>query len=353
MIACMSRFSTQIIRWQEQHGRHDLPWQGTRDAYRIWLAEIMLQQTQVAAVIPYYTRFLTRFPDIPSLARASEDEVMPYWAGLGYYARARNLHKAANIIALQHGGKFPQDIDAIHALPGIGRSTAAAVAAFAFNKRFAILDGNVKRVFARHFGIEGDVKSKIIENDLWALAESLLPKSAIDTYTQGLMDLGATLCTRSEPACPRCPVKKTCVALAEERISALPGRGEKNPIPHRTIQMLVCVASGEVLLERRPSKGIWGGLWSLPEVASADNALTAAKTQFGITGRVITKMETVAHGFTHYSLDIIPVRIAVAKRGKSAAMPGFVWINLADAQRAALPAPVKRILSSVARVKKS
>lgn len=341
----MSHFSTQVIRWQRQHGRHDLPWQGTRDPYRIWLAEIMLQQTQVAAVIPYYARFLKKFPTLAALARASEDTVMPYWAGLGYYARARNLAKAAQTVVREHHGVFPHDIEAIEALPGIGRSTAAAIAAFAFGARHAILDGNVKRVLARHFGISGDVKSKAVETDMWALATDLLPRRNIEGYTQGLMDLGATLCTRRAPRCRECPVQKSCVALAEERVAELPTRGKVAATPERSVQMLVMIALGEVLLERRPSSGIWGGLWSFPEVASGTDAARVARTRYGIHGRAGVPLPPLRHGFTHFTLTIAPVTIMLSARPP--ARPGAVWIALADAVDAAVPAPVKRILRSL------
>ncbi len=347
MILAMSTFSSSTVRWQKTQGRHDLPWQGNRDPYRIWLAEIMLQQTQVSAVIPYYTRFLGQFPTIAALANASEDAVMPYWAGLGYYARARNLHKAARVIRDAHAGEFPRTLEEIVALPGIGRSTAAAIAAFAFGTRAAILDGNVKRVLARHFGMAGDIKTKAVETALWALAEAHLPRAGIEAYTQGLMDMGATLCTRTSPHCTRCPVKRTCVALAQDRIATLPGRAASKPTPHRTVQMLVLIASGEVLLEKRPSPGIWGGLWSLPEVSSGDDALVAAKKRFGVSAKLIATLPVVPHGFTHYGLAITPVKFAVRARGKRAALPGLMWLNLADASAAALPAPVKRILAAL------
>lgn len=343
----MSSFSTRLVKWQQQHGRHDLPWQGTRDAYRIWLSEIMLQQTQVTAVIPYYARFLASFPTVAALAAADEDAVMQHWAGLGYYARARNLHRAARQIVEQHGGEFPSSLEDIHALPGIGRSTAAAISAFAFGKRAAILDGNVKRVFARHFGIEGDVKSKPIEDVLWQHAEGELPKTNIEAYTQGLMDLGATLCTRTKPTCLLCPVRMSCVAHAAGRVDELPGRAAAREVPHRDITMLLLLSSGEVLLEKRPAPGIWGGLWSLPEVAVNEDALAFAKKKFGIGGRVRRKLEMVPHGFTHYSLSIHPVEIAVSKRGIQEAANATMWVNVQDAIDAAIPAPVKRILKSL------
>ncbi len=341
-------FSSQIVTWQKQHGRHGLPWQNTRDAYRVWLSEIMLQQTQVSTVIPYYERFLNTFPTIAKLADAPDDQVMQHWAGLGYYARARNLHRAAKQIVQLHDGIFPNIFDDIYALPGIGRSTAAAISAFAFGERRAILDGNVKRVFARHFGVEGDVKSKAIEDTLWTKAESILPKNNIEAYTQGLMDLGATLCTRTKPTCLLCPVARTCVALESGRIDALPGKGIKRDVPHKATRMLVIIDRGEVLLEKRPPTGIWGGLWSLPEVSMNDDAIEKTQSRFGFKSRIIREMEIVPHGFTHYSLSIYPLEIAITKRPATAMEPGTMWVNIEDAPNAAVPAPVKRILKLLA-----
>lgn len=348
----MPNFSKTLIQWQVKHGRHGLPWQaseiGIRDAYRVWLSEIMLQQTQVSAVIPYYEKFLQRFPTIATLAAASQDDVMQYWAGLGYYARARNLHRAAQQVVELHGGIFPDDFETIHALPGIGRSTAAAISAFAFGKRAAILDGNVKRVFARHFGVHGDVKSKPVTDLLWAIAESELPKNNIEatigSYTQGLMDLGATLCVRSRPACLLCPVQKTCIAKRDGLTAALPGRSAKREVPHREIQMLVVIDSGQVLLEKRPPTGIWGGLWSLPECAVGVNALEAAQKQFAINAKKAKKLATVDHGFTHFSLSIFPVEIQVVSKQPRAMEPGLIWLDLVELENVALPAPVKKIL---------
>ncbi len=352
----MPEFSKKLIQWQVKHGRHGLPWQvsaiGSRDAYRVWLSEIMLQQTQVSAVIPYYEKFLQRFPNIASLAAAPQDEVMQYWAGLGYYARARNLHRAAQQVTEIHGGIFPADFEAIHALPGIGRSTAAAICAFAFGQRAAILDGNVKRVFARHFGVLGDVKSKPVVDQLWAIAESELPNNNIEatigSYTQGLMDLGATLCVRSKPACLLCPVQQTCVAKRDGLTETLPGKSAKRDVPHREIQMLVVVNAGQVLLEKRPPTGVWGGLWSLPECAVDVDALETAQKRFAVKIKAGTKnaekLATVEHGFTHFSLSIFPVKIHVSATQPRVMEAGLVWLSWKDIKEAALPAPVKKIL---------
>jgi len=340
----MPDFSQKVIRWQRLHGRHGLPWQNTRDAYRVWLSEIMLQQTQVGTVIGYYERFLKSFPTISALAAAPPDEVMQHWAGLGYYARARNLHRAAQQMVEQHSGRFPESFDTIHALPGVGRSTAAAISAFAFGQRAAILDGNVKRVFARHFGVAGEVKSKSVTDQLWAIAEAQLPETSIEPYTQGLMDLGATLCTRSKPSCLLCPVQTSCVAHHEGLTASLPGKSARREIPHRNIQMLVLIDAGEVLLEKRPPTGIWGGLWSLPECAIELDALDEARSRFAISANKITELAVVEHGFTHYSLSIFRV---TAKQPR-AMEAGLVWRDLVDIGKAALPAPVKKILLSLA-----
>lgn len=349
----MKRFADTVIAWQKKNGRHSLPWQNTRDAYRIWVSEIMLQQTQVSAVIGYYARFMARFPTLEALAAAPVDDVMAHWAGLGYYARARNLHKAAQHIMALHGGTFPSRFDEVLGLPGIGRSTAAAICAFAYGDRRAILDGNVKRVFARHFGFEGDPREKAVEDLMWLRAEAELPSEGIEPYTQGLMDLGATVCVRSRPTCLLCPVAATCVANQTGRTHELPHRRAKPRVPHRQTQMLVMLCQGEVLLERRPPTGIWGGLWSLPEVSVPDalhvltDAATMARDRYGVRllrGRQPRLLPPVEHGFTHYSLTIHPVEIAASTREARAAEPGTMWIDLDDIAGAALPAPVKKIL---------
>lgn len=287
-------FAPRLLDWHRQHGRHDLPWQQTRDAYRIWLSEIMLQQTQVATVIPYYARFLARFPDIPALAAAPQDEVMALWSGLGYYARARNLHRCAQVLVAEHGGRFPEDAAAIAELPGIGRSTAAAIAAFAFGRRGAILDGNVKRVLTRVFGIEGFPGKPAVERELWALAESLLPPREIEAYTQGIMDLGATLCTRSRPDCAACPMRGLCVAERDGRQAALPTAKPARALPARESRVTIFTDGRKVLLEQRPPTGIWGSLWTLPE--GTPEALAAS---FGLRILDRSELPSLKHTFTH------------------------------------------------------
>ncbi len=247
----MTDFSQRLIDWQKQHGRHDLPWQNTADPYAIWVSEIMLQQTQVTAVIGYYQKFMQRFPDIATLAHATQEEVLQYWSGLGYYSRARNLHNAAQMIMDEHQGVFPNDFLIIQSLPGIGRSTAAAIASFAFHQGQTILDGNVKRVLARYFAIEGWPGSPKIEKQLWTLAESLLPKTEMVAYTQGLMDLGATLCTRSKPQCSRCPLVKSCVAFQQGRVHLLPTPKPRKATPEKSITMLILKQGDSIMLEKR------------------------------------------------------------------------------------------------------
>jgi A/G-specific adenine glycosylase len=338
-----SGFASRVIEWQGRAGRHDLPWQ-VRDPYRIWLSEIMLQQTQVSAVIPYFQRFTARFPDLATLAAASEDDVLALWSGLGYYARARNLHAAAQRMVAEHGGRFPEDFDVIAALPGIGRSTAGAIAVFAFGARHAILDGNVKRVLARHFGIEGFPGEKAVENRLWAKAEALLPAHNLEAYTQGLMDLGATICVRTRPACDACPLEAACVARRLGRTRDFPAPRPRKALPEKSTVMLVLQREGEVLLEKRPVPGIWGGLWSFPEIAQADDAPRIARERYGARVRVDGSLPAVRHGFTHFALTIQPTVLQVERLEPRAQAPGFIWIGLDEALGAAVPAPVRNIL---------
>ena len=337
-------FAARLLVWQRRHGRRDLPWQGTHDAYRIWVAEIMLQQTQVAAVIPYYQRFLARFPDIAALAAASEDEVLQLWSGLGYYSRARNLRRAARLMLERHQGRFPRALEDIEALPGIGRSTAAAIAAFAYGTRAAILDGNVKRVLARHFALAGHPGERRVEDRLWQLAEELLPARAIGRYTQAIMDLGATLCTRARPRCDDCPVARSCRARALDRVAEFPQPRRGKPIPLRTTHMLLLMHAGELLLEKRPSAGIWGGLWSLPEIAHAAQAREHCRRQFGCSIAAPQPLAPLAHGFTHFKLQIRPLLCRVEKHTAAAQEPGQVWLSPQEAHRAAIPVPVRKLI---------
>jgi A/G-specific adenine glycosylase len=342
-------FAHHIVAWQRRHGRHHLPWQNTTDPYRIWLSEIMLQQTQVATAIGYYGRFLARFPDVAALAAAEPDAVMSSWAGLGYYARARNLHKCAQTIVREWGGRFPLTAEAIATLPGIGPSTAAAIAAFAYGEAAPIMDGNVKRVFTRYFGIEGDPARREVEQQLWRQAHvevqpTLAGQVNMPAYTQGLMDLGALVCTRRQPACERCPVAAQCVAALEGRQHSLPTPRTKRVLPTRETRLLVCVDNSHVLLTLRPSPGIWGGLWSLPE-CSINTDPTLAASALGLTATKHLALATFEHVFTHFRLRIEPWLLSVPMRHQAQAPMRWIAHNSLD--QVGLPAPVKKLLDGV------
>lgn len=352
--------SAEVIAWQKKHGRHALPWQNTRDAYRIWISEIMLQQTQVTAVIPYYERFMQRFPTVQSLAGAPAEDVMAHWSGLGYYSRARNLHRCAQIVVEKHNGVFPRDPELLAELPGIGRSTAAAISAFAYGTRAAILDGNVKRVFCRVFGIDGYPGERKIELALWQRAASLLPEQDMTAYTQGLMDLGATICTRNKPACTRCPLAHRCIAFQTGRTAELPVRKPKKTIPEKHAIMLVIMHGRRVLLEQRPATGIWGGLLSLPQFDDArsgaaisfeDNASVDATImqRAGSFGKVefSEPLARFSHTFSHFKLHVAPYKIALQRRQEAVGQTSHVWYALDEIAQAPLPAPVKKLLLSL------
>jgi A/G-specific adenine glycosylase len=341
-------FAEAVMAWQRLHGRHDLPWQGCRDPYRIWVSEIMLQQTQVGAVIPYYQRFMGRFPDVATLAAAPVDAVLEHWSGLGYYARARNLHRAANWIVSENAGVFPASAATLARLPGVGRSTAAAIAAFAFGERAAILDGNVKRVLTRCFGIAGWPGAPRVEAELWVLAERLLPQSDIGVYTQGLMDLGSGVCTRKKPRCGDCPLQPRCVAARDGSTASIPAPRPPRNLPRRETFMLVMIRGDEVMLAQRPSTGIWGGLWCFPEV-SAEAAASPAAERRGVRVARIERLAAVEHGFTHFRLTIHPLLLEVVPARLDACEPGTVWMPLARAAQAAVPSPVRRMLERIAK----
>ena len=338
-------FAARLIEWQLANGRHDLPWQVRQhghDAYRVWLSEIMLQQTQVSTVIAYYSRFLERFPDIESLAHAPLQSVLELWAGLGYYARARNLHRCAQLVIEQFDGSFPARPEDLESLPGIGRSTAAAISVFAFGQSAAILDGNVKRVLARCFGIEGFPGSAATERNLWVLAESLLPETRIEAYTQGLMDLGSSLCTRGKPACSVCPMHTLCIAKREGRQGELPTARPKKTRPQRTSSVVILTDGLRVLLEQRPLTGIWGGLLALPEVAPDQAAIFAER--HGCKLLKASAWAELKHAFTHFELHLRPLCCAVEVRHLSAAEPGWFWLDHTAIEDAALPTPIRRLL---------
>ena len=377
----MSEFSARVIQWQRKHGRHDLPWQGA-DAYRVWLSEIMLQQTQVTTVIPYFQRFVTSFPTITALATASEEEVLAHWSGLGYYARGRNLHRAARIIMQQHQGEFPQQFEQILELPGIGRSTAAAICALAFHQRRAILDGNVKRVLARYCGIEGWTGNKKIEEQLWQQAEKLLPPplrdqpegcrtrqsrgpeksegwaigtqragvrggSLIATYTQALMDMGATLCTRSKPKCMTCPVQSDCAALQSNRVTELPAPRARKTVPEKHATFLMLLHGNDILLEKRPPSGIWGGLWCTPQIDDGHGVLADYLQRGGMVVHERTELAEFTHTFTHFKLHITPVLLRVEQRPLQVQQADSIWMDVGEALQGAIPTPVRKMLKQI------
>jgi A/G-specific adenine glycosylase len=355
-------FADALIDWQRRAGRHDLPWQRTRDPYRIWVSEIMLQQTQVSTVLGYYARFLAAYPDVATLAGAPLDDVLRHWSGLGYYSRARNLHAAARAVVERHGGVFPTDPAALEALPGVGRSTAAAIAAFSTGARTPILDGNVRRVLCRAFGVEGFPGERAVEQRLWTLAAGEMPEPGegrIETYTQALMDLGATVCVRTRPRCDACPVAGRCVARAQGRVDALPAPRPVRAVGTRGAHWALVRAGDAVLLERRAAAGLWGGLWSLPEIVPPREAVTPdavdaaavaawARARLGLDADAarIAPVGDVRHAFTHFRLR---ARVWSLPVDAAASVPdGHLWLALADAAGAPLPRPVKTLLTGIA-----
>jgi A/G-specific adenine glycosylase len=344
----LANLAVSICSWQRIHGRHHLPWQNSHDPYRVWLSEIMLQQTQVTTVIPYFERFIERFPDIPSLAAAEQDEVMPYWAGLGYYARARNLHRCARVLMEQYDGHFPPRSIDIAELPGIGRSTAAAIAAFSYGERSPIMDGNVKRVFARYFGVHGQPGMRAVEQRLWALAERALELAPGDldmaAYTQGLMDLGSQVCTRSKPACDSCPLSELCVARRLGQQNMLPTPRPKRAVPERSCAMLILVSEEHLLMERQADTGIWGGLWSLPRFDSAETLVAACRPK-GIQITDKARMASFTHTFTHFRLLIEPWLIHSPQRIE--AEGNQAWIPMESLRDMGMPAPVRSLVDSL------
>jgi A/G-specific adenine glycosylase len=338
-------FARRLLSWHRRHGRGDLPWLGERDPYRVWLSEIMLQQTQVATVLPYFRRFLDRFGDVRALARAPASDVMAAWAGLGYYARARNLHACARIVVQRHGGRFPRHWQALAQLPGIGRSTAGAIAAFCFDQRAPVVDGNVRRVLARHWAIEGDPGSSAVSRRLWERAQQELPPPPhMARYTQAIMDLGATVCTRAAPACERCPVRSTCQARASGRVAALPAARARRERPVRQAHVLVALAGSRVLVRRRPADGIWGGLLCLPEYASKAALLRRARS-LGADPAQVAQLPSRRHALTHLTLELEPY-LAVAARAAGDA-GALQWVAMDRLDQAGLPAPHRALLGEV------
>ncbi len=338
-------FSTRLLKWFDQHGRKNLPWQ-QQSPYHVWVSEIMLQQTQVVTVIPYYERFIDRFSNIDALAQASLDDVLHHWSGLGYYARGRNLHKAARIISTDYGGIFPATFEILISLPGIGRSTAGAILALACKQRHAILDGNVKRVLARCFAVEGWPGQRSVEQELWQLSETLTPEQRVADYTQAIMDLGATVCTRSKPACTQCPMQDSCKAYQTDTISLCPGKKPKKILPEKHTQMLLLTnSSKELLLQQRPPSGIWGGLWCFPQCDIDTNPKHWCQDELGINISQPIVGENISHTFSHYRLHITPI-YAKVRSAKNVIMEGApqLWYNCDKPSSVGLAAPVSRLL---------
>jgi A/G-specific adenine glycosylase len=344
------KLASAVVRWQRKHGRHGLPWQGTRDPYRVWLSEVMLQQTQVSTVLDYYTRFLVRFPDVQTLAAAPQDDVLALWSGLGYYSRARHMHRCAQEVAALHGGVFPNSADALTSLPGIGRSTAAAIAAFCFGERVAILDGNVKRVLSRVLAFDGDLALAEEERRLWTIAQDLLPRRDVDVYTQGLMDLGATVCATRAPACERCPLVLQCAAYARGRPHDFPIKSKRLKRGQRSNALLLLRQADQVRLVQRPDKGVWAAMWSLPEFADGPS-LELASAAWPGRGEWLAPIE---HALTHFDWTLhvlvweLPARSKLTNKvlASKLNLGAGRWVSQSQALGMSLPAPVRRLLTA-------
>lgn len=347
----MTQFSEHLLAWYDRCGRKDLPWQQARNPYRVWVSEIMLQQTQVTTVIPYFQRFMQRFPDIASLAAAPVDQVLALWTGLGYYARARNLHRAAGEIVAHHQGRFPEDFEAVLALPGIGRSTAGAILAQAMGRRHPILDGNVKRVLARYRRIDGWPGSRDVEQRLWALSDTLTPDRRLADYTQAIMDLGATVCRRGRPDCDQCPVAADCQARQHGDQDAYPGRKPRKALPVRRRRFLLLTDhDGRVLLQRRPPSGVWGGLWSFPELDEHQGIAPWCRQQLALDVEETGTWPEFRHTFSHFHLDILPVRARLIDTTPSIMeSDGHIWYKAGLTLDRGVSAPVEGLLGRLSR----
>jgi A/G-specific adenine glycosylase len=348
-------FTAALLRWFDVHGRHNLPWQVGPTPYRVWVSEVMLQQTQVATVIPFYERFMDRFPTVQALAAAPADEVMHLWTGLGYYARARNLQACAKVLVVDHGGQFPDSLGAVMELPGIGRSTAGAILALSRGKRHPILDGNVKRVLTRVFGIDGDPSSAAVIEKLWVQAEECTPTERVGAYTQAIMDLGATLCTRSRPACTVCPMNAFCVAAREGRQTELPGRKQKRSRGAREAILLIAetevTGTRAILLERRPSPGIWGGLWSPPQFESQEEALAWCRRELVEMDEGCSEtLPVIHHAFTHFDLQLHPLRVRCESACAVREGNERLWYSLSAPPRVGLPQPIRSLFDRLAQL---
>lgn len=339
-------FSQAVLNWFDDHGRHDLPWQKNKTPYRVWVSEIMLQQTQVITVIDYYQRFMSRFPSVESLADAETDEVLHYWTGLGYYARARNLHKCAQTVVNEFGGEFPKSVEGLEALSGIGRSTAGAIASISMGLPASILDGNVKRVLSRFHAIEGWPGNKKIADAMWEIADRYTPNERTGDYTQAMMDLGATLCSRSKPQCQICPLVSQCEAYAQGDVKAYPNSKPKKEKPIKATRMLIIEHKNEVLLLQQPNTGIWGGLWIFPQQDVADSYLDSLWLQSSSIEGVEDK-DRFRHTFSHYHLDIHPIRIKLKERPHMVGERPMLWYDPNKPASVGLAAPVKKLLESL------
>lgn len=341
-----AQFSQQVLEWYQRYGRKTLPWQLEKTPYKVWLSEVMLQQTQVATVIPYFERFMARFPTVSDLAAAPLDEVLHLWTGLGYYARARNLHKAAKTVVEKHGGVFPQTMEDVEALPGVGRSTAGAILSLALGQHFPILDGNVKRVLARCYAIGGWPGKKEVEKRLWAISEEVTPAEGVSQFNQAMMDLGAMVCTRSKPKCEICPLRLGCIAYAHTSWAQYPGKKPKQTIPERTGYLLLMQQGQDVWLEQRPPAGLWGGLFCFPQY-STESELRQALQLRGVDDGQLQQMIAFRHTFSHFHLDIVPMWLELPSARVAMDDVAGLWYNLAQPPAVGLAAPVERLLQQL------
>ena len=341
-----SQFSAQVLEWYDKYGRKTLPWQIEKTPYKVWLSEVMLQQTQVATVIPYFERFMARFPTVTDLANAPLDEVLHLWTGLGYYARARNLHKAAQQVATLHKGRFPETFDEVAALPGVGRSTAGAVLSLSLGQHYPILDGNVKRVLARCYAVDGWPGKKDVEKRLWDISEAVTPASGVARFNQAMMDLGAIVCTRTKPKCELCPVNNLCVAYAHHSWAQYPGKKPKQTLPERTGYMLLMQHGDDAWLAQRPPSGLWGGLFCFPQFES-EEALREWLNLRGIPADTLTQLTAFRHTFSHFHLDIVPMWLPVSSFTSCMDEGSGLWYNLAQPPSVGLAAPVERLLQQL------
>ncbi|MDG2060745.1 MAG: A/G-specific adenine glycosylase [SAR86 cluster bacterium] len=346
----MVSFSSSLINWHKKNGRKDLPWQKNRTPYTVWISEIMLQQTQVSTASPYFIRFIKRFPNLKTLSESNEDEILKYWSGLGYYSRAKNIHKSANIIIQEFDGNFPNSLEKLEYLPGIGKSTAGAILALGFNKIAPILDANVRRVISRYQAIEGDLLNSKNNKKLWQLAEKLLPTKDISIYTQAIMDLGATICSIKEPECTLCPINKKCIANNNNLINSIPKKKERKLKPIKKVYWLIVNnKKGEYLLKKRPGEGIWPGLWSFLEFNSFEETKNISKEMFNLEIKSYLKKKPIKHTFSHYNLEAIPINICLAPY-RTKLPKELIWLGAKNINSIGLPSPIKKTIVKLSRI---